>query len=196
MVTTDLPTLSINGNNSTKTDIENNGRTLVFHQQPSSFITYGNTDNGLFNDFTLGQFHFHTTSEHQIDGTNAAMEAHFVTRSIWEDKYIVISVLFAEGASNPFLEQFVANLPATIDGTYKDDDLTYSPFNLLPSNRSYYTYEGSLTTPPCSETVTWIVMKNKVEATAEQIKAFSDILGNNARPIQNINSRVINEVEL
>lgn len=192
---TTLPNLLINGS-LTKTTIENNGHTLMFNMQPGNFATYGQTGNGLFNDFTLGQFHFHTTSEHQVDGTNATMEAHLVHRSIWGDHYLVLSVLFEEGASNTFLEKFVSNLPADIDGKYNDDALTYNPYEILPTNRSYYTYQGSLTTPPCSENVTWVIMQNKVEATAAQIKAFSDILGSNARPVQDLNNRPLNFVQL
>ncbi len=193
---TTLPDLSITSNASTKTEITNNGHTLEFGQEPGSFLTYGQTSNGFFNDFTLGQFHFHANSEHQVDGSYAPLEAHFVCRSIWANEYIVVSVLFTEGATNPFLAQFVNNLPSTENDTFEDDDLTYNPFDLLPANRSYYRYQGSLTTPPCSEVVTWIIMENKVEATAAEIAAFSNILDSNFRPIQDLNGRTINHVAL
>ena len=112
--TSDLPNLSISGSLTT-TIIINNGHTIQFAQQPGSFITYGNTDNGLFDDYTLGQFHFHAQSEHQLDGTHAPLEAHMVCRSIWRNHYIVLSVMFKEGASNPFLAQFVDQLPTEIN---------------------------------------------------------------------------------
>lgn len=189
-----LPLLEFTGN-ATKTSIKNNGHTIVFEQEPGSFITYGLTSNNLFDDYTLGQFHFHAKSEHELNGAQAALEAHFVCRSVWSDHYIVIGVMIEEGASNPFLAQFVNKLPATADQTVKDDALTYIPFDLLPSNKSYFTYEGSLTTPPCSEVVNWIVMENKVEATAAEIKAFADIMGHNYRPVQPLNSRTIKHVQ-
>ncbi len=190
---TTLPPLSISSSSS-NTKIVNNGHTIKFKQQPGSFITYGQTENGLFDDYTLGQFHFHGKSEHTIDGSQAPLEAHFVCRSIWADRYIVISVLFEEGDENPELAKFVANLPTSKDDAYNDENLSYSAFNLLPANKSYYSYRGSLTTPPCSELVNWIIMENKVSASAEQIAAFTNILGDNSRPTQAINNRVINHV--
>ncbi len=152
--------------------------------------------NGLFNDFTLGQFHFHANSEHQIDGTYAPLEAHFVCCSIWENKYIVISVLFEVGASSDFLAQFLVHLSSSENQPYVNESLTYQPFNLLPGNRGQYRYSGTLTTPPCSEVVTWIVMENKVQARTAQINAFKNIMGSNFRPIQGTNGRTIDYVEM
>ena len=194
-VVTDLPNLQLSGH-STKTKITNNGHTVVFEQEPGAFITYGNLPNGSYNDLTLGQFHFHAKSEHEIDGSPAALEAHFVCRSIWSDQYIVMAVLFEKGASNPNLEKFISKLPTTAGQTVSDDNLAYNAFDFLPSNRSYYTYEGSLTTPPCTEVVKWIVMKNKVEASEAQINAMVNILGANSRPVQPLNGRAVKQVVL
>ena len=195
VLNTNLPALELSGSETT-TKIVHNGHTIEFEQEPGSFLTYGETANGLFDDFTLGQFHFHAKSEHQVGGTHAPLEVHFVSRSIWRNEYIVMGVLFEEGASNPFLAQFVAHLPKVKGEEYEDEDLTYNPFDLLPANKSYFSYQGSLTTPPCSEVVHWMVMKNKVTATTAEINAFADILQDNYRPVQPLNGRTIDSVDL
>lgn len=190
---TSLPLLSVVGSN-TNTDIKNNGHTIKFNMDPGNFVSYGTLPNGFSNELTLGQFHFHGNSEHTVDGTRSPLEAHFVHRSIWEDKYLVFSVLFEEGAENTFLKKFDANLPATENATYITDTLSFNPYDLLPANKSYYKYSGSLTTPPCTEVVDWIVFENKVEASATQLAAFNDILDDNFRPIQELNGRTIDYV--
>jgi carbonic anhydrase len=196
LLSTNAPALSIQGSETT-TKIVHKGHTIEFEQEPGSFITYGFTANGLFDDYTIGQFHFHAKSEHQVSGNHAQLEAHMVCRSIWRNEYIVLSVMVEEGASNPFLAQFVDHLPASkAQPPYENDDLTYNPFYLLPSNHSYFTYSGSLTTPPCSEVVKWIVMENKVTATAAEIEAFSSKIPNTNRPVQPLNGRVIDHVQL
>ena len=179
---TTLPSLSYTPS-LTETSIEYNGHTIKFNIDPGTFITYGQTTNGLFDDYTLSQFHFHTNSEHQVDGNHAPLETHFVHKSIWANQYIVVSVMFEEGAENTELAKFIPNLPISENVPYKSSD-TYSAFDLLPDNKSYYHYKGSLTTPPCSEVVTWIVMENKVEASKAQIDKFSEIMGDNFREVQ------------
>ena len=193
---TNLPSLSTNPGQ-TSMNIVNNGHTLQFNMQPGSFATYGTTTNGLFDDFTLGQFHFHTNSEHQVNGSYAPMEVHFVHRSIWDDRYMVISVMIEEGDANPLLERFVDKLPVSeMAGPYVNKDSVFSAYDLLPANRSYYTYAGSLTTPPCSETVNWIIMENKIQASQAQLDKFKSILGENFRPVQELGSREIGYVKL
>ena len=190
--TINLPSLQLNPGN-TPTNIVNNGHTIQFNMNPGTFMTYGTLTGGFTNDLTLGQFHFHASSEHKVAGTQAVMEAHFVHRSIWEDKYTVLSVLFEEGAENAFLKQFEAHLPTTEGASFVTDTIQYNPYDLLPANKSYYKYSGSLTTPPCTEVVTWIVFENKVEASAAQIALFSGILDNNFRPTQDLNGRTIEQ---
>lgn len=191
---TDLPELNLWGS-STTTKIVHNGHTIEFEQEPGTYLDYGLTENGLVDQFTLGQFHFHAKSEHLINGNHAPLEAHMVCRSVWRNEYIVLGVLFEEGASNPFLAQFVDHLPDGAGKSFEDEDLTYSAFDLLPEDTSYFTYMGSLTTPPCSEVVNWIVMENKVQATATEIEAFTKILKDNYRPVQPLNGRIITRVQ-
>ena len=105
---------------------------------------------------------------------------------------IVLGVMFEVGACNPFLAQFVNHLPASeTQPPYVDEDLTYNAFDLLPANKSYFTYAGSLTTPPCSEVVTWMVMENKAQATAAEIEAFTKLLHENHRRVDPLNGRII-----
>ena len=196
VIATDLPLLELSQLEPTPTKIIHNGHTIEFEQEPGTYLTYGSTANGLNEEYTLGQFHFHVKSEHQLGGNNTPLEAHLVCRNVWRNEYIVLGVMIEEGASNPFLAQFVNNLPKSEGQVYTDEALEYNAFDLLPANKSYFTYTGSLTTPPCSEVVKWIVMENKVQATKAEIDAFTTILKNNARPVQPLNGRVIKRVVL
>lgn len=194
---TNLPELVLGQFVATPTKIVHKGHTIEFEQEPGTYLTYGTTENGLSNDYTLGQFHFHAQSEHQVDGNHAPLEAHLVFRSVWRNEYIVLGVMFEEGDSNPFLAQFVDHLPTDVtQPPYENEDLTYSAFGLLPADISYFTYSGSLTTPPCSEVVTWMVMEHKVQAAAAEIEAFTELLHHNFRPVQPLNGRVIGHVQL
>lgn len=191
---TDLPMLQLEQLEPTPTKITHNGHTIEFEQEPGTILTYGSTVNGLEEAYTLGQFHFHAKSEHQVGGNHAPLEAHLVCRSVWRNEYVVLGVLFEEGASNPFLAQFVNHLPKTEGQTYTDEALEYNAFDLLPANKSYFTYSGSLTTPPCSEVVKWMVMEHTVQATKAEIEAFTTILKDNYRPVQALNGRIIKHV--
>ena len=103
---------------------------------------------------------------------------------------VVVSVLFEEGNQADFLEEFSSNLPPNTDQYFTSEDLINIE-DLLPNNFEYYTYRGSLTTPPCSQIATWIILKNAVEASEDQIRNIRDIIGNNYRPIQPLNGRII-----
>ena len=111
---TNLPELVFGQFVATPTKIVNKGHTIEFEQEPGTYLTYGATENGLSNDYTLGQFHFHAQSEHQVESNHAPLEAHLVFRSIWRNEYIVIGVMFEEGDSNPLLAQFVDPLPTSV----------------------------------------------------------------------------------
>ncbi|MEZ4829848.1 MAG: carbonic anhydrase family protein [Bacteroidia bacterium] len=180
----------------TKANIVHNGHTIQFNMDPGTFCTMGKTFNNLFNDFTLGQFHFHVNSEHQINGAYAPMEMHMVHRNIWEDKYLVVSLMFKEGAENPFLKRFIPHIPASnTQSPFVNADSTFSAYDILPQDKDFYTYQGSLTTPPCTEVVTWAIFENQVEASVAQIEAIAALLPENFRPIQPLNSRTISHVQ-
>lgn len=169
---------------STATHIVNKGHTIQFNfDAGSSIVVNGET-------YDLLQFHTHTHSEHEIGGTHAPMEMHFVHKNAATGKLAVIGVLVEEGAENAHLSHFVDHLPATKDATYEAAD-TFSALDFMPSDKSYFTYAGSLTTPPCSEIVTWIVMEHAIEASTAQIHDFEALEHENARPVQALEGRTI-----
>ncbi len=141
--------------------------------------------------FELLQFHFHRPSEERIDGRQFDMVAHFVHKSL-EGKLAVVAVLLERGSAQPLLQQVWANLPLE-----KGDEVkargSLDLNQLLPADRSYFTYMGSLTTPPCSEGVLWMVLKQPVQVSPEQIGIFARLYPMNARPIQSASGRLIKE---
>lgn len=141
-------------------------------------------------DFTFRQFHFHTPSENLIDGKSYPLEAHFVHRSS-QGELAVVGVMFIEGRANPAIEQILQSLPSRKN---VNAPLT-APLaltDLLPQNKSYYRFSGSLTTPPCTEGVRWLLLREPVELSAAQIAAFSAALGmKNNRPVHPLNGRMI-----
>lgn len=166
------------------THIVNNGHTVQFNSDAgSSIIVNGEA-------YQLLQFHSHTHSEHTVNGTAYPLELHFVHKNSTTGKLAVIGVFFKEGAENAALKPLLEHLPTASGGTYDSAD-TYNVASFFPSGKSYFTYQGSLTTPPCSEIVTWTVMETAVEASHEQIKKFEDIEHENARPTQPIYGRTI-----
>lgn len=140
--------------------------------------------------FTLLQFHFHTLSEHTINGRHSVMELH----AVFEDassNLAVIGVLYRIGRASPFLAKI---LSAGLPQKTTSPSVTVSDLNLATAFTdlsSYYTYPGSLTTPPCAETVTWLLLKQQAELTVSQFEAFRKVLGNDFRPVQALNGRVV-----
>ncbi|MCL4165903.1 UNVERIFIED_CONTAM: hypothetical protein GTU68_057644 [Idotea baltica] len=167
-------------------NIVDNGHTIQVNVDAGSTVTFGEKV------YDLKQFHFHTPSEHTIDGEHLPIEMHFVHQS--DDKSLaVLSVLFKEGAANDNFANIVPNLPKTKGESKLLDDETVQLHMHVPQNNSAYFYNGSLTTPPCSENVQWVVLKENPTMSAEQIKAFSDIIGPNNRPVNELNGRSIQE---
>ena len=141
--------------------------------------------------YDLLQFHFHRPSEERINGRLFDMVAHLVHKDM-EGRLAVIAVLLDRGTAHPIIQSIWNNLPLE-----KNEELaaraTLDLNALLPADRSYFTYMGSLTTPPCSEGVLWMVMKNPVTISAEQIGIFARLYPMNARPIQSVSGRLIKE---
>ncbi len=176
---------------------------IVFDYRPSGFrvIDNGHTiqaNVGGWNAmrimgrrFRLVQFHFHSPSEEMIDGKLYDMVAHLVHQD-GEGRLAVVAVLFETGARQPALQAVLNNMPLE-----KGEEYTASsPIDLnqlLPANRKYFTYMGSLTTPPCTEDVLWIVMKQPVQATVEQLNLIARLYPMNARPVQDARDRIIKE---
>ncbi|MEW6997265.1 carbonic anhydrase [Colwelliaceae bacterium BS250] len=183
VIEADLPPLIINYQVS---DIEevNNGHTIQANIKGNNTFT---NDSGTFN---LLQFHFHSPSENTIDGKSFPLEAHLV-HADQDGRLAVIGVMFRVGKSNPQLAQMWEDMP-TANHTNKDLVKALSTVKLLPEKKSYYRFNGSLTTPPCTEGVRWFVLKDTIEASQAQIDKFHQVMGTDTnRPTQPINARVI-----
>ncbi len=176
-----LPALDLNYQVTTA-NLLNNGHTWQVNYDAGSTLTY------MGETYELLQFHFHTPAEHPVSGTRAAMELHLVHQNAAGD-LAVIGVLINAGQENAFLAQFWDDIPRQEGEVEEDYQLNVA--EIMPADLSYYTYAGSLTTPPCSEIVTWIVLKTPVEASQAQIDAMNNNLGDNARPLQALNGRTI-----
>ena len=138
--------------------------------------------------YELLQFHFHRPSEEQIDGKPMAMVAHFVHKSA-EGKLAVIGVLLKEGNENPNIKTLWSNLPAAEGPPVDVPEVIFNPANLLPKELTFWSYEGSLTTPPCTEGVRFFILRTPVNISKEQVNAFPFKM--NARPVQPQNNREI-----
>lgn len=165
--------------------IVNNGHTVQVEVGDSSINLTGKT-------YELVQFHFHRPSEEKINGQRFDMVVHLVHKSD-QGELAVVAVLLERGSENPFIQTLWNNLPLEKNAPLQPPSVIIDPSTLLPATRSYYTYMGSLTTPPCSEGVLWMVMKQPVQVSQEQINIFSRLYKNNARPIQPIAGRLIKE---
>lgn len=162
-----------------------NGHTVQVNVEPGNRIVV----NGRRYD--LVQFHFHRPSEERLNGRQFEMVAHLVHKDL-EGKLAVVAVLLDEGKGHPVVQQVWNNLPLekhTEQAGLQGIDL----LQLLPDDRRYVTYMGSLTTPPCAEGVLWMVMKKPVTLSAQQIAIFSRLYPMNARPVQPLGNRLIKD---
>jgi carbonic anhydrase len=165
-------------------DIVNNGHTIQVDYRPGSTLKVDGRP------YELKQFHFHAPSENHIDGQAFPLEAHFVHADA-EGKLAVVAVMFSEGAASAPLEALWKAIPAH-EGEKKSLPASFDASTLLPRDRSHYRFAGSLTTPPCSEGVTWLVMREPVTASAAQVAAFTRAVGfANNRPVQPLNGRKV-----
>jgi len=139
-------------------------------------------------DYALKQFHFHHPSEHTIDGRSFPLELHLVHASA-EGRLAVIGVMFEQGPANASLDAVWATAPGREGKAAVAFQIDAGKF--MPKAATAYRYEGSLTTPPCSETVSWTVMAEPQTPSASQIAAFSEIFPWNARPTQPLNRRYV-----
>ncbi len=166
-----------------KINILNNGHTVqVNYDEGSSIMVDGE-------EYNLLQFHFHTPGEHTVGGKSFDTEMHLVHKNDAGD-LAVVGVLIEEGAENKAFNDMWAHLPKHAG----DKETLASEVNaedLLPRDRSSFRYTGSLTTPPCSENVAWIVLKSPIQLSGAQIDALHAILNDNNRPVQPVNARKV-----
>ena len=182
-VEADLPPIRFNYIAGGK-EMLNNGHTIQVNYESGSSITLsGNT-------YQLIQYHFHAPSENRINGRSYPMEAHFVHK----DRYghlAVVAVLFSTGMENKGLSGLWQKIPMKPGVTNKFDTLVRAT-DLLPANKTYFRFNGSLTTPPCTEGVLWLVLKQENSLSDAQLEAFKHVLHEpNNRPIQPINARAV-----
>jgi carbonic anhydrase len=163
--------------------ILNNGHTIQVNADPGSACVIGGTR------YELLQFHFHHPSEHLLAGKSFDLECHFVHRSD-AGALAVTGVFIRPGAANPALKSLFDSMPAKESPEARVNS-TIDIAAVLPKNGGYFRYMGSLTTPPCSEGLTWTVHKEPLEASAEQIQKFAALFPKNARPVQNRNRRFL-----
>jgi carbonic anhydrase len=181
--TADLPPIKFDYKPSPLKVIDN-GHTIQVNYAPGSSIDVGGVR------YELVQFHFHKPSEEKIDGKSHAMVAHLVHKSA-DGKLAVVAVLLDTGGASAVIDSIWKNLPKEKEKEASVANVTIDATNLLPESRGYYTFQGSLTTPPCSEEVTWLVLKTPVKIAAGEVAAFGKIYAMNARPTQPVNGRAI-----
>ena len=167
---------------STPVNIVNNGHTIQFNVSGNNTISISDKD------YKLLQFHYHAASEHTINGNHYPIEVHFVNQYSSSD-YSVVGAMFEEGTASELFTEYLAEFPES-KGEYTSAN-TIDLEKLLPSNLDYYYYNGSLTTPPCSEIVNWYVLKTPIKASKEQIEKFAKILHHNYRPVMPLNDRKV-----
>ncbi|EJW12999.1 Carbonic anhydrase [Rhodovulum sp. PH10] len=177
----ELPELKIDWSKGVE-KIVNNGHTIQVNVKPGSTLELGDQT------YQLLQFHFHRPSEHTVAGKHFPMEVHFVHKN--DAGLAVVGVLMETGDKNPLFAEVIDEMPreagksAALDGDLHPEDL-------LPKARSYYRYTGSLTTPPCSETVEWLLMTEPVEVASSDVDAFAKLYAMNARPVQKPHRRFV-----
>jgi carbonic anhydrase len=169
-------------------NIIDNGHTVQITYPAGSKLTVGDKT------YALQQIHFHHPSEEHINSQGTDMVAHFV-HSDADGHLAVVAVLLRQGAENSQLATVWKNIPKEKEKAVTVPGAQVDVTNLLPSDRGYYTFAGSLTTPPCSEGVTWFVLKQQTSISANEIATFAKLYPKNARPIQPLNSRKLLETK-
>jgi carbonic anhydrase len=163
-------------------EIVNTGHTIQINYAPGSAFIFENQY------FLLTQFHFHAPSENRIGGKSYPLEAHLM-HTDKSGNLAVLGIMFTGGAANPLLAKLWDKMPATKGGKAELPP-GINVMQMLPTLKAYYRFNGSLTTPPCSEGVRWLLMKSAVTASREQIGQFLRAIGHtNNRPLQPVNAR-------
>jgi len=180
-----LPTLKFNYYPA-PLNIIDNGHTIQVNYPPGSTLTVGEKL------YTLKQFHFHHPSEERVNGKDFPLVTHLVHADA-EGHLAVVAVLFEQGTANPLIDTLWRNLPPEKEKLQDISSVSIQVQDLLPNEHGYFTYTGSLTTPPCSEGVTWYVLESRAALSPQQLATFAKIYPKNARPIQPTNGREILE---
>ena len=194
----ELPALRFESKSAPLKYLQNNGYTIRvnYHDAPGTgnFLIVGDKR------YQLTQFHFHRPSEELIHGKPYDMVAHLMYRAS-DGKVAGVAVLLKAGRANATIQQIWDHMPKTegkvlSDFSHAEEEIPgveINPAGLLPHASAYYTYIGSVTAPPCTEDVTWYVLKIPLEISAEQIHAFADLYPHDVRPVQPLNGRIVKE---
>jgi carbonic anhydrase len=164
--------------------IVNNGHTIQVNVPKGQSLRVGD------HVYELVQFHFHTPSEERVNGKPSAMVAHFVHKDA-EGKLAVVAALIQPGPGRTGFDTVLAHLPQHAGEALTVEGLDLDLAGLLPAGRRYWEFEGSLTTPPCSEGVRWMVLTQPVLVSADAIRNLRRLYPANARPVQPLNGRVV-----
>lgn len=179
---TDLPDLRFDYRPATPLRVVNLGHTVQVNYQPGSSITVNDTT------YELLQFHFHTPAEHRLQGREFPAELHLVHRAPG-GALAVVGVMIERGSPNAAAAPLWNHLPRTPGAEQQVASARIDAADLLPADRQRYQYPGSLTTPPCTEGVKWLVLAEPIEMSAEQIDALQSIIGTSNRPVQPLGNR-------
>jgi len=180
-----LPPIKFKYNMLTPGTVKNNGHTVQVDMWSGGVITVDDIE------FKLKQFHFHTPSENKINGQSFPLEAHFVHLSE-KNEIAVVAILFSPGVDDPTLKNLWEKLPMNAGDSVKAESDAMKRLEFEGDLKNYYRFNGSLTTPPCTEGVRWIVMKQAFSVSKEQVEKLQQALKQaNNRPVQPLNARVI-----
>jgi len=168
--------------------VVNNGHTIQVDMQGDNALTVRGSR------YRLVQFHFHTPSEEQINYKRAAMVAHLVHKND-EGQLAVVAVLLEQGNANAFIDKVWTYMPLDAGDRVRMPLEILNVTELLPTDQRYYQFMGSLTTPPCTEGVLWMVLKQPMSLSKAQYKLFSQLYPNNARPVQPANGRPVRDAQ-
>ncbi len=166
----------------TRAKIVDNGHTIQINLEPGSKVSLNGSS------YDLLQFHFHTQSEHTLSGKHLPLEAHFVHKNE-KGQLAVVGVMFKVGKSNPWIEELWDHIPHQKNVESVMSEKTFHPEHLLPKKLTHYHYQGSLTTPPCSEGVNWNVLNTPLELSQKQLDTFQKLYSENNRPVQQVHMR-------
>ncbi|WP_079476261.1 carbonic anhydrase [Marinococcus halophilus] len=167
--------------------INNDGHTILAEpENANNTLTYDGEE------YTLSQFHFHAPSEHQLNGDYEDMELHLVHESS-EGEIVVSAFMLEEGGGTTFPSSFWDKMPSSETEAPASSENRLDLEELLPFSETNFQYEGSLTTPPCTEGVNWIVYGEPVSVSSDQLKEFQQIYDDNHRPVQPLNGREVME---
>ncbi|MBK9444215.1 MAG: carbonic anhydrase family protein [Comamonadaceae bacterium] len=168
--------------------VVNNGHTIQVDVQGENTLRVRGTV------YKLLQFHFHAPSEEQINYRNAAMVAHLVHKSS-DGQLAVVAVLLDPGAANALINKVWTYMPLDANDRVRLPLDILDMNELLPKDQRYFQFMGSLTTPPCTEGVLWMVLKQSSQISKDQIRLFQQLYPNNARPVQPVNGRPVRNAQ-